>query len=208
MTQIIHVGGAKGVGKTTLLRELNGIPLENGKSLNIIHMSDFLNEFSMEIYNIQWDKLNDGEKKGLRLKAAEKIACLPYDVLLLDSHCIDMVNEKPVRIIPPEFESIIDGYMVVTSSPEIIYGRRQKDNLRSRDLQLSIIQTEMEYELLTAKNLAAKKSLDVVVIDNYLPEKAKSDILQGIIRILKEVKISKEGNRIEYESSFHHIERF
>ena len=204
---IINIGGARGVGKTTLLRSLSDSSLATDSGFVVLHMSDYLKDLSLFVYERPWSLLSEQDRQVVRVKAAERIQGLPANTILLDSHCVDMKDGQPVKIIPAEFERIIDGYIVITASPQVVRDRRLKDIRKIRDNDLTSIGTEIEYELLVATEIAYARGQRVEVMDNtFLPETSEG-IEQGIMRIIEIVKKFEERGQGEYENRLHNIER-
>src|SRR5687768_7320695 len=125
--KILHLGGAKGVGKTTLLRGLCGSVLAAENGIVIVHMSNYLRDLSLLVYEKNWGLLSENERQVIRVRAAQSIQTISARTVLLDSHCIDMKDGLPVKIMPREFEEIVDGYIVMVAAPEVVRERRMRD---------------------------------------------------------------------------------
>lgn len=176
--KIIHMGGAKGVGKTTMLEKLEGNKLERGQILKIVHVSEFLQSISNDIFNQRLKDLSAPQREDLRHIAVEKIKSLDGDVILLDSHYIDMQGSVPTIIMPPEFEPVMDGHLVLTAPASVILERRKADQKRERGLDIESIQIEADSELRVATELAKKYDRPVRVVENLSVETTVNEVLR------------------------------
>lgn len=160
------MGGAKGVGKTTILEKLEGSKLERGHVLKIVHVSEFLQSLSNELFRQRLRELSTTQREDLRHIAVTKIKSLEGDVILLDSHYIDMQGSVPTIIMPPEFEPVMDGHIVLTATAAVILERRRADQKRERGLDIESIQIEADSELRVATELAKKYDRPVRIVEN------------------------------------------
>lgn len=206
MTHIIHVGGAKGVGKTTILSEIHGSASLMGYKVFTVHMSQMLQNLSYQKYNTKLTELTKSTRIDLRKEAASILTEANIPIILLDSHAIDMENGEPKTILPPEFEKIIDNYIVITADINTIRNRRIEDlDFRKRDLDLTNIKKEVESEIFAAAQFAANKGCEMAIVTNMWKNDAKNDILSVVDRFMEIDNLSKEGGQKSNENIFRNI---
>lgn len=208
MSKIFHVGGAKAVGKTVILSELDGTLSPMGNHVTTLHMSELLEELSQKDYAQTWKSLSGEQRSSLRLKLLEVVTNTDSPVTLLDSHLIDMKEDTPKVILPPEFEPIIDGYIVITAHPDVILTRRYGDqDFRERDMDPNRIAVEAEAEIQAAILYSAKLGLKPLIVENNWKPDTMHGILDGVDQFITG-RMGIEGKGNGYEgNSIHHIER-
>ena len=94
-------------------------------------------------------KLPISEQQNLQKIAAEKIATLTEDVVIIDTHAFINSTEGYYPGLPEHVLKIIKptNFVTVTAKPEEIYNRRMKDDTRNRDkITLTIFKTELEIQ--------------------------------------------------------------
>lgn len=150
--EVISVGGAKGIGKTTALKELGRLT-----SASVIHISFELNRFSQEHHGKRLRELTIFQRDRVRMDYGNSLAerlVKTADRMYLDFHYID-VREDPDKILHPEsLLSIINNFAVVVAAPEVIQARRSSDKEEKRSLDLEEIKIEQNLEATCARKLA------------------------------------------------------
>lgn len=200
--KIVHLGGTKGVGKTTLINGLSH-SLTPGFTLKAITVSSFLFELARKKFKQEWSELEPNERAILREILGQEIVKFNDDATILDSHYVDIIEGTPVSIMPPGIKDIIDVHIVLEASASRILARRRKDqSFRRRDLSLSAIRTETDAERTEAIRLAADFEKPLYIVDNI-------EVSQSTRRILSiiEATISMPKKEVGNESHIHNIER-
>jgi adenylate kinase len=167
MKTIIHVGGAKGVGKTTILKKLSRyFKKRTGEDISLITVSEFLSNLAVSQFNKKWSDLTETERKTLREVAIQHFTSNESSVIILDSHYIDLKDGKPIDIMPDEFKRLIDIHVILEAKPEEILERRIKDGSKQRELDVSIIREEAEAEREAALRIAKELGKPILFMKN------------------------------------------
>jgi len=144
--------GIPGVGKTTLLSKIVEIIKKHGKSVHVISFGTLMFEVAEKNGLKDRDglrKLPVTEQQNLQKLAAEKIAALTEQVIIIDTHAFinspggyyPGLPENVLRIIKPT------NFVSVSAKPEEVYNRRMKDDTRNRDkVTLTNIKKELDIQ--------------------------------------------------------------
>jgi len=130
--------GIPGVGKTTLLTNMEKIIKNHKKSVCVISFGTLMFELAKENGIKDRDelrKLSVSEQQKLQKLAAEKIALHDEDVVIIDTHAFISSSEGYYPGLPEHVLKIIKptNFVSVSAKPEEIYNRRMKDDTRNRD---------------------------------------------------------------------------
>ncbi|MGY5147546.1 MAG: adenylate kinase [Candidatus Nitrosopumilus sp. bin_7KS] len=142
--------GIPGVGKTTLLSQMEQIIKNNKKSVCVISFGTLMFELAKENGLKDRDelrKLSVSEQQKLQKLAAEKIALRDEDVVIIDTHAFISSSEGYYPGLPEHVLKIIKptNFVSVSAKPEEIYNRRMKDDTRNRDkITLANIKKELD----------------------------------------------------------------
>ena len=138
--------GVRGVGKTTLLKEIN----EQLPEIVSISGSDILQDLMGEAYN-QFEFLPEKEKYLHRLKLNEvrwEIQRAAGKDMLVDCH-LTVYNLKTGEIdmifTQKDFEFFTE-LILLHSTPEKILTHRKRDTTKERIVELEIIKRELDFE--------------------------------------------------------------
>lgn len=198
---LVHIGGAKGVGKSTTLNFLSSqmYPF----SLRAITISKFLFKLAETQYQRPWRLLTDAERIEVRAQLKPALLQLPYDVILLDSHYIDMVEGIPTPIMPQEIQEMIDIHIIIQADPQDVLTRRRNDlHTRQRDLDIDQIREEITHEEAEAQRIGVSYSKPVYVLTNVDVHQTAHEIFNiTLFHLLNNEKDSTE------DSGIHHWER-
>jgi adenylate kinase len=194
--KVVHIGGAKGVGKTTTVGELGSLAIP-GYTMLSITASNVLSQGAQAAFGRPWSALTDSEKNESRGNFRDILASLPADVVFLDSHYIDMEDGVPRSIMSSEISEAIDLHIVLEAGPSQILERRMGDiSNRPRDLDLGQIEIEVQAERAEAVRLAGETGSPVHIFDNIdVGESARR-----IVEISRDFLFNTEG-RISYEGT-------
>lgn len=190
---IIHIGGAKGVGKSTVVSKLK----ETDPTLTVMAVSERLMSVARNILGKEWKDANDEQRALARRTLCGEIRSLPGTVIL-DSHYIDMVDGSPKIVFPRELLRDVGVFVIMTCSPAEILRRRTTDNNRNRSQSLEEIAEEMEAERIVADELSRQNGTSpCITITNSEVGQTVVE-MQGLIR-------NREGGRDEF--TLRHRER-
>lgn len=148
----VVVVGIPGVGKTSLLKRIVEILKEHNKTVSV-------NSFGTVMFEIAKSKgINDrddlrklpvSEQKNLQKIAAEKLANLSDDVVIIDTHVFINSPEGYYPGLPEHVLTILkpSNFVSVSAKPEEIYNRRMKDDTRNRDkISIDNIKKELDVQ--------------------------------------------------------------
>ena len=196
--RLVHIGGAKGVGKTSTMAELSSLSLP-GYTMLPITTSSVLAQGAQKSYGRPWAELGRDERKESRKNFKDALSSLSADVVFLDSHYVDIENGVPVPIMTDEINKIIDVHIVLEEEPSTVLERRIADiSGRQRGMSMDEIVLEIDAEREEAIRLAADTGSPVHIFDNI-------DVglsARRIIEISRNYLLHKEGE-IRYEGTFY-----
>lgn len=134
----IIIVGIPGVGKTTLVAKLVEILTSNGKTVNVVSFGTVMFDEAKKrglTDRDQLRKLPMDEQKNLQKIAAEKIAQLSEDYVMVDTHAFISTPSGYYPGLPEHVLKSIQpaNFISVYAKPEDIYNRRLQDDTRNRD---------------------------------------------------------------------------
>jgi adenylate kinase len=135
----IIVVGIPGVGKTSLLQRIVEILKEHNKSVSVSSFGSIMFNVAKENGIKDRDELRKlplSEQRSLQKIAAEKLAMLNDDLVIIDTHAFIKSSEGYYPGLPEHVLKILkpSNFVSVSAKPEEIYNRRMKDETRNRDL--------------------------------------------------------------------------
>ncbi len=135
----VVIVGIPGVGKSTLVTKIVEILNSKQKSVSVNSFGTIMFEEAQKNGIKNRDdlrKLSMEEQQILQKKAAEKIAKLEDDLVIIDTHTFIYTNAGYYPGLPNNILEIIkpSNFISVYARPEEIYNRRIKDNTRQRDI--------------------------------------------------------------------------
>jgi adenylate kinase len=135
----VIIVGIPGVGKTTLVSKIVEILKAKQKSVSVHSFGTVMLEEAKNNGIKDRDelrKLSMEKQKNLQKMAAEKIAKLQDDLVIIDTHAFISTNAGFYPGLPNYVLQIIKpaNFISVSARPEEIYNRRMKDSTRQRDL--------------------------------------------------------------------------
>jgi adenylate kinase len=145
----VVVVGIPGVGKTSLLEKIVEILKNQNKSVSVNSFGTIMFEVAKEKGIKDRDELRKLpvlEQKILQKIAAEKLALLNDDIVIIDTHAFINSSEGYYPGLPEHVLKIIkpSNFVSVSALPEEIYNRRMKDDTRNRDkISLDNIKKEL-----------------------------------------------------------------
>ncbi|MDD3191064.1 MAG: ATP-binding protein [Candidatus Pacebacteria bacterium] len=166
----MHVGGAQGAGKTTILKKYTISPKY---PTCVISLSMLLNSMGIEEFDSRWISLNEKQKKFIRKKAVSYIMSLDgYRLVILDSHYVDMTDNVKKSVMPASFRGRVDIHVVIETKDNEILKRRLNDNSRKRVCDIDAIEAESLAEKEEAATIAKEYLKPVYIITNNSIEEA------------------------------------
>ena len=135
----IIIVGIPGVGKSTLVTKIVEILNSRQKSVSVNSFGTIMFEEAQKNGIKNRDdlrKLSMEEQQNLQIKAAQKIAKLEDDLVIIDTHTFINTNAGFYPGLPNSVLEIIkpSNFISVYARPEEIYNRRMKDTTRQRDV--------------------------------------------------------------------------
>ena len=148
----VVVVGIPGVGKTSLLEKIVEILKDHNKSVSVNSFGSIMFEVAKENGIKDRDELRKlplSEQKILQKIAAEKLALLKDDVVIIDTHAFINSPEGYYPGLPEHVLKILkpSNFVSVSAKPEEIYNRRMKDDTRNRDkISIDNIKKELDVQ--------------------------------------------------------------
>ena len=140
MPGTIIVAGIPGVGKTTILKELEAVAIEKKVPLKIINFGNVMNDlFKKKGKEIHRDKMRREDialQSSIQQQAAAMIAKTPgRSAVVVDTHMFVRTGEGIWPGTPRKVLEALDPTMIVLieADPEEIARRRTEDSSRYRD---------------------------------------------------------------------------
>lgn len=135
----VIIVGIPGVGKTTLVSKIVEILRTKQKSISVHSFGTVMLEEAKKNGIKDRDelrKLSMEKQTNLQKMAAQKIALLQDELVIIDTHAFISTNAGFYPGLPNHVLQIIkpSNFISVSARPEEIYNRRMKDSTRNRDL--------------------------------------------------------------------------
>lgn len=144
--------GIPGVGKTSLLKRIVELLQEKNKTISINSFGTLMFDVAKQNGIQDRDdlrKLPLPEQQRLQKLAAEKIATMTDEVVVIDTHAFISSTEGYYPGLPEHVLKIIQptNFVSVSAKPEEIYSRRIKDFTRNRDkITLANVKKELDFQ--------------------------------------------------------------
>ena len=135
----VIIVGIPGVGKTTLVSKIVEILRTKQKSISVHSFGTVMLEEAKKNGIKDRDELRKlpmEKQTNLQKMAAQKIASLQDELVIIDTHAFISTNAGFYPGLPNHVLQIIkpSNFISVSARPEDIYNRRMKDSTRNRDL--------------------------------------------------------------------------
>lgn len=144
--------GIPGVGKTSLLKRIVELLTEQNKSVSVVSFGTLMFDVAKDNGVADRDdlrKLPVPKQQNLQKIAAEKIAAMNDQVVIIDTHAFISSPEGYYPGLPEHVLKIIKptNFVSVSAKPEEIYSRRIKDFTRNRDkITLENVKKELDFQ--------------------------------------------------------------
>jgi len=174
----IVVGGARGVGKTTVLSDIQRLRSD----LDVVHVSRELSKLASQRGLDGFRTLTPELKAELRAEFAhaQAIACGTPRSMMFDLHYVD-VDEGVDTIQPDELLRHVDVFVLLQADHSTVLNRRRADGTRARSLDPSHVALEQAAELAMMETLARRYDRPAIRVDNDGPPQ---DVAQRLLQLL------------------------
>ena len=180
--------GIPGVGKTTIISELENILQKRGvEAETVVFGSLMFEEAKKRGIKTRDDmrKLPIEDQRNLQNDAAKRIAEMKRRIVIVDTHLFVKTYEWYYPGIPMNVTNIIrpTHLLLIIANPREILMRRQSDTARHRDLSTeSEIQQEVDVSKTMIISSATMTSSPFTILENQKDQATK--IAQDIVRLL------------------------
>lgn len=180
--------GIPGVGKTTLLSKIVEILGSMNKSVTVQSFGTVMLDAAKKNGITNRDELRNlttEEQIELQKMAAEKIASLDENVVLIDTHAFINTSAGYYPGLPEHVLQIIkpSNYISVSAKPEEIYNRRMSDATRNRDkVSLSKIKKELDVQeaMISACSVISGSPMKTIINSEGKIEEAANKVINAI----------------------------
>jgi adenylate kinase len=184
----IVIVGIPGVGKTTVVTKVFEILNTKNKSVSVVSFGNFMFEEALN-YGIKdrddLRKLSISQQQDLQKKAAERIAKLNDNVVIIDTHAFITTPAGFYPGLPDYVIKIIkpSNFISISARPEIIFNRRKQDETRQRDLvSIDLIKKELAVQdaMLSSCSVLSGSPLKTILNDEGKVEEAAMNVIKAI----------------------------
>ena len=184
----VVIVGIPGVGKTTIVLKV----LEMLKAKKVSASVSIFGTIMFEEAKKKGIKSRDElrrlsvpEQKELQSMAAEKIASIADDVVIVDTHAFISTKEGFYPGLPHNVLEILmpDIFIIITAKPEEIYNRRMKDTTRDRDIiSIDAIKKELDVTsaMLSTCSILCGSPIKMILNSEGKVDEAAKSIVNGM----------------------------
>ncbi len=174
----VLIGGAKGVGKTTLISS----PSIKNRFKTIV-FSNLLKSSAKEIFGKSFIKLNIDKRDILRERVAEKLVLKQKTgIFIWEVHfcCYEFGRKRSV--IPKNLLEKASGIIFITLDELELERRRMLDKTKKRSYLLKTIRRDSKIELEYAKKASKKNNIPLFIYKNDSSADKIDDVIAKIIK--------------------------
>ena len=184
----IVIVGIPGVGKTTVVTKVFEILNSKNKSVSVISFGNLMFEEALQ-YGIKdrddLRKLSISQQQDLQKKAAERIAKLNDNVIIIDTHAFITTPAGFYPGLPDYVIKIIkpSNFISISARPEVIFNRRKQDETRHRDVvSIDLIKKELAVQdaMLSSCSVLSGSPLKTILNDEGKVEEAAMNVIKAI----------------------------
>lgn len=174
----ILIGGAKGVGKTTLISSpLIKVPLRP------IIYSNLLKSYAKEIFKKNFIRLTLKERDILRkLVVKNIIKDKKHGIYIWEVHFCCYEFKRKRLVVPKNLLKITSGIIFLTLDPLILEKRRLNDKTKKRSYSPKIITRDSKTELEYARKVSAEFNIPLFLHENSGSQDKINEIINKIIK--------------------------
>ena len=184
----IVIVGIPGVGKTTVVTKVFDILNSKNKSVSVVSFGNLMFEEALQ-YGIKdrddLRKLSISQQQDLQKKAAERIAKLNDNVIIIDTHAFITTPAGFYPGLPDYVIKIIkpSNFISISARPEVIFNRRKQDETRLRELvSIDLIKKELAVQdaMLSSCSVLSGSPLKTILNDEGKVEEAAMNVIKAI----------------------------
>ncbi len=184
----IVIVGIPGVGKTTVVTKVFEILNTKNKSISVVSFGNLMFEEALK-YGIKdrddLRKLSISQQQDLQKKAAERIAKLNDNVIIIDTHAFITTQAGFYPGLPDYVIKIIkpSNFISISARPEVIFNRRKQDETRNRDVvSIDLIKKELAVQdaMLSSCSVLSGSPLKTILNDEGKVEEAAMNVIKAI----------------------------
>ena len=184
----IVIVGIPGVGKTTVVTKVFDILNSKNKSVSVISFGNLMFEEALK-YGIKdrddLRKLSINQQQDLQKKAAERIAKLNDNVVIIDTHAFITTQAGFYPGLPDYVIKIIkpSSFISISARPEVIFNRRKQDETRQRDvISIDLIKKELAVQdaMLSSCSVLSGSPLKIILNAEGKVEEAAMNVIKAI----------------------------
>ncbi len=184
----VIIVGIPGVGKTSLVTKIVEILKTKQKSVSVHSFGSVMLEEAKKNGIKDRDELRKlpmEKQTNLQKMAAQKIASLQDDLVIIDTHAFISTNAGFYPGLPNSVLQIIkpDNFISVSARPEDIYNRRMKDSTRNRDLvSIESIKKELSVQdaMLSSCSVLSGSPMKTVLNSQGKVDEAAQSVIDAI----------------------------
>ncbi len=184
----IVIVGIPGVGKTTVVTKVFEMLNSKSKSVSVVSFGNLMFEEALQ-YGIKdrddLRKLSITQQQDLQKKAAERIAKLNDNVVIIDTHAFITTPAGFYPGLPDYVIKIIkpSNFISISARPEVIFNRRKQDETRLRDVvSIDLIKKELAVQdaMLSSCSVLSGSPLKTILNDEGKVEEAAMNVIKAI----------------------------
>ena len=184
----IVIVGIPGVGKTTVVTKVFDILNSKNKSVSVVSFGNLMFEEALQ-YGIKdrddLRKLSISQQQDLQKKAAERIAKLNDNVIIIDTHAFITTQAGFYPGLPDYVIKIIQpsNFISISARPEVIFNRRKQDETRHREVvSIDLIKKELAVQdaMLSSCSVLSGSPLKTILNDEGKVEEAAMNVIKAI----------------------------
>ncbi|HET6516865.1 MAG TPA: adenylate kinase [Nitrosopumilaceae archaeon] len=184
----VVIVGIPGVGKTTVVSKVVEILNSKNKSVSVVNYGTVMFEEAQKNGIKDRDelrKLSMEQQQKLQKLAAEKIAQLNDNAVIIDTHAFISTSSGFYPGMPDYVIKIIKpaNFISISARPELIYNRRKSDETRNRDIvSIDSIKKELSVQdaMLSCCSVLSGSPLKTIRNDEGKVEEAAMNVIKAI----------------------------